>query len=71
MPPALILLICILALVVAGWALVQVNILSARHAAKAAVIDTVTMQLEEIRQDGKRNTDLLYTLVKGHVARGD
>lgn len=71
MPPAYMLLICVLALAVAVVALVQVNRLSVRHEARDVLIEAIGRQLDEIRQDGKRNTDLLNTIIKGHVARGD
>ncbi|MFH7812156.1 hypothetical protein ACH0C8_09385 [Acetobacter lovaniensis] len=71
-PPVITLLICVLALVVAVVALFWVFRLSERHAAREVVIEVISGQLDEIRQDGKRNTELLHLLISGHVqARRD
>ena len=66
------LLICLFALAVSFWALFLVSRLDERHEHHERAVETIRLRLDEIRQNGEQQKELLHLLIKGHVeARRD
>lgn len=74
LPHGLELLACVaaLALGVAVLALSRVSALATRHEGHEKAVEQISRRLEEIRENGMQQKELLHLLIKGHVdARRD